>query len=327
MSTKKTTRTGLKLTALACSLALFGCANTAQETTKTESAIVANNAQATAGSPATKFDLLGWTISVPVDSDGNGKSDQIKEKELAAGYSDDDFFYLAEDGGMVFKAPIKGAKTSKNTTYTRSELREMMRRGNTQYKTKGVGGNNWVFSTSPQENQEAAGGVDGNLEATLKVDHVTTTGVNWQVGRVIVGQIHANNDEPIRLYYRKLPNHQKGSIYFAHEPREGKEIWVDMIGNSLPNYWNQDATPAEPEDGIELGEKFSYRINVTGNTLGVTLMRPGKEDIIKEVDMSDSKFDEAGQYMYFKAGVYNQNKTGEPNDYVQATFYDLEVKH
>lgn len=327
MSTKKIISNSFKLTALACSIALFGCTNTAPEASKNEMSVTDQNLQAKAGTPASKFDLLGWTISVPIDSDGNGKSDQIKEKELAAGYSDENFFYLAEDGGMVFKAPIKGAKTSKNTTYTRSELREMMRRGNTQHKTKGVGGNNWVFSSSPEANQQAAGGVDGTLEATLKVDHVTTTGVNWQAGRVIIGQIHANNDEPIRLYYRKLPNHQKGSIYFAHEPRVGDEQWIDMIGNSLPNYWNQDATPAEPEDGIELGEKFSYRINVTGNTLAVTLMRSGKEDIIKEVDMSESKFDEAGQYMYFKAGVYNQNKSGEPNDYVQATFYDLEVKH
>lgn len=327
MSTKNITSYRLKLTVLACSLALFGCVNTTSETSTHETSMASESPLAIAGTPASKFDLLGWTISVPVDSDGNGKSDQIKEKELAAGYSDENFFYLTEDGGMVFKAPIKGAKTSKNTTYTRSELREMMRRGNTQHKTKGVGGNNWVFSSSPAENQQAAGGVDGTLDATLKVDHVTTTGVNWQTGRVIIGQIHANDDEPIRLYYRKLPNHQKGSIYFAHEPRVGDEQWIDMIGNSLPNYWNQDAIPAEPEDGIELGEKFSYRINVSGNTLAVTLMRPGKEDIMKEVDMTNSKFDEAGQYMYFKAGVYNQNKSGEPNDYVQATFYNLEVNH
>ena len=309
-----------KLAALACSFALLGCANTASDN--------AQSIQAKAASPASQFDLLGWTISVPVDADGNGKSDQIKEKALAGGYSNENFFYLAQDGGMVFKSPVKGAKTSKNTKYTRSELREMMRRGNTSYNTKGVGGNNWVFSTAPTSDQENAGGVDGTLEATLAVNHVTTTGVSWQQGRVIIGQIHANDDEPVRLYYRKLPNHQKGSIYFAHEPNsEADEQWVDIIGNSLPNYWNQDATPAEPEDGIELGEKFSYRIKVTGHELAVTIMRPDKADITKAVDMSDSKYDVGGQYMYFKAGVYNQNKTGDAKDYVQATFYDLKVTH
>ncbi|TEW55019.1 polysaccharide lyase family 7 protein [Psychromonas sp. RZ22] len=314
---------GLKVAALACSLALVGCANTAPE----------NNAepiqvQAKAGTPASKFDLLGWTISVPVDRDGDGKSDQVKEKDLAAGYTDKDYFYLADDGGMVFKSPVKGAKTSKNTTYTRSELREMNRRGNTSYDTKGVGPNNWVFSTAPQADQDAAGAVDGTLDATLAVNHVTTTGVSWQVGRVIIGQIHANNDEPIRLYYRKLPNQEKGSIYFAHEPRgDAAEQWYNMIGNSLPNYWEQDATPTEPADGIKLNEKFSYRIQVTGDELAVTIMRPGKKDIVQKVDMSKSKFNESGQYMYFKAGVYNQNKTGDAKDYAQATFYDLKVTH
>jgi len=31
--------------------------------------------------------------------------------------------------------------------------------------------------------------------------------------------------------------------------------------------------------------------------------------------------------MYFKAGVYNQNKSGRDDDYVQATFYKLTATH
>ena len=318
----KTTH-ALKVTALACSLTLLGCSSS----DKTFESGAEAALTAPVGTPASKYDLLGWSISVPVDEDGNGKSDQITEDDLAAGYSNEDFFYLDADGGMVFKSPVKGAKTSKNTTYTRSELREMIRRGNTAYDTKGVGRNNWVFSTAPQDDLEDAGGIDGTLEATLAVNHVTTTGVNWQVGRVIIGQIHANDDEPIRIYYRKLPHHEKGSIYFAHEPNGGDDIWFNMVGNALPNYWNQDATPEDPIDGIKLGEKFSYRIKVTGHEMAVTLMREGKEDITTLVDMTDSNYDEGGQYMYFKAGVYNQNKTGEDNDFVQATFYDIKTSH
>ena len=116
---------------------------------------------------------------------------------------------------MVFKCPVDGYKTSTNTSYTRVELREMLRAGDTSISTSGVNGNNWVFSSAPSSAQNAAGGVDGNMKATLAVNHVTETGSS-QVGRVIIGQIHASSDEPIRLYYRKLPNHDKGSIYFAH---------------------------------------------------------------------------------------------------------------
>lgn len=282
-----------------------------------------------ADAPSDKYDLKGWTISVPVDTDGDGKSDQIKEKELSNGYVHPNFFYLSDDGGMVFNAPVKGPKTSKNTTYTRSELREMIRRGDTQFKTQGVNGNNWVFSSAPKEAQEKAGGVDGTLDATLKVEHVTTTGENWQVGRVIIGQIHANDDEPVRLYYRKLPNHENGSIYFAHEPREGHgdEQWYDMIGSRTPDYFSQDKEAVEPKDGIKLGEKFSYSIDVKGDALTVSIMRPGKPDVVKTVDMSKSGYNDPDQYMYFKAGVYNQNKTGRADDFAEATFYKIDVKH
>lgn len=43
--------------------------------------------------------------------------------------------------------------------------------------------------------------------------------------------------------------------------------------------------------------------------------------------MSNSGYNKSSQYMYFKAGVYNQNNTGEGSDYVQATFYQLDNSH
>jgi poly(beta-D-mannuronate) lyase len=43
--------------------------------------------------------------------------------------------------------------------------------------------------------------------------------------------------------------------------------------------------------------------------------------------MSQSGYDQGGQYMYFKAGVYNQNNSGVPHDYVQATFYQIDNNH
>lgn len=270
--------------------------------------------------PSGNFDLLDWTLSIPVDTDGDGKADTIKENELSASYENNEFFFTAADGGMTFKAPVDGAKTSTNTSYTRSELREMLRRGDTSHSTKGVGKNNWVFSSAPSSDQTAAGGVDGTLDATLKVDHVTTTGSSSQIGRVIVGQIHANDDEPVRIYYRKLPGNSKGAIYIAHEPNGGSDSWYDMIGS-------RSSSASNPSDGIELGEVFSYQIKVVGNTLTVTIMREGKADVVQEVDMSSSGYDAGGQYMYFKAGVYNQNNTGDANDYVQATFYKVENKH
>lgn len=221
---------------------------------------------------------------------------------------------------MIFYAPIAVPKTSKNTSYTRSELREMLRSGDTRIKTKGITKNNWVFSTAKRKTKKKAGGVDGTLEATLAVNHVTTTGDTKQVGRVIVGQIHATKDEPIRLYYRKLHNNTRSAIYMAHEPLKGDEKWYDIIGSRASN-------AKDMADGIALDEVFSYRIEVVGDLLTVTIIRVGKDDVVQKVDMSKSGYNKSNQYMYFKAGVYNQNKTGEKTDYVQATFYQLENNH
>ncbi|APE00617.1 translation initiation factor SUI1 [Alteromonas mediterranea] len=271
--------------------------------------------------PSTNFDLSRWYLSIQTDDDGNGKADSIKEDELNAGFEDSRFFYTANDGGMTFRSEIDGYKTSTNTSYTRSELREMLRAGDTSIDTQGVNSNNWVFSSAPSSAQNAAGGVDGNMKATVAVNHVTTTGDSGQVGRVIIGQIHADSDEPVRLYYRKLPGHDKGSIYFAHEPGNGNaEQWYEMIGS-------RSSSASEPSDGIALNEVFSYEIDVTGNTLTVKILREGKPTLTEEVDMSNSGYDVADDYMYFKAGVYNQNNTGDGDDYVQATFYALDVTH
>ncbi|QDP02898.1 cyclic nucleotide-binding protein [Thalassotalea sp. PS06] len=271
--------------------------------------------------PVTGIDLSDWYLGVPVDNNGDGKSDSISENDLVAGYEHPQWFYYAADGGLVFKAPIDAPKTSTNTSYTRSELREMLRRGDESISTQGINKNNWVFSTYSSGDKSAAGGIDGELVSTLKVDYVTTTGSSSQVGRVIIGQIHAKNDEPARLYYRKLPGNSLGSIYLAHEPNGGSDQRYDMIGSS-------SSSASNPSDGIALGEVFSYSIKVVGHQLTVTIMRDGKADVVQTVDMSNSGYhDGSDQYMYFKAGVYNQNNTGDADDYVQATFYSIVNTH
>ncbi len=270
--------------------------------------------------PSENFDLLDWSLTLPTDLNKDQKADIIYEKPLSDNFELKPLFYTAQDGGMVFACPNVGAKTSKNTKYSRTELREMLRRGNTSIKTQGITKNNWVFSSAHGSIRRKAAAVEGSLEATLAVNRVSSTGDEKMVGRVIIGQIHATDDEPIRLYYRKLPNNEKGSIYFAHEVNGGDDIWTNIIGT-------RSHTLANPEDGIGLNEKFSYKITVEDDILFVTIIRQGKPNITKKLDMSDSGYHKNNQYMYFKAGVYNQNNSGNPKDYVQATFYHLNNQH
>ncbi|NMP16884.1 polysaccharide lyase family 7 protein [Thalassotalea sp. Y01] len=265
------------------------------------------------------IELNDWYLSVPTDTDNNGRSDSISENKLANGYSDE-FFYVSEDNGLVFRCPVDGFKTSTNTKYVRVELREMLRRGNSGIKTQGVNLNNWVFGSAPDEDINAAGGVDGELTATLAINSVTTTGESYQIGRAVIGQIHANDDEPIRLYYRKLPNNSKGSVYFAHEPIGEDDDYYELIGS-------RDNDAADPVDGIALDEKFTYVIKTEGNQLTATIKRDNKPDVSTSIDMSGSGYDQGGQYMYFKAGVYNGNNSADSSEYTQATFYELRNSH
>ena len=71
------------------------------------------------------------------------------------------------------------------------------------------------------------------------------------------------------------------------------------------------------------------------NYAGMDLISDYIYDIINDLDDNgDLVLDDNGdkvldeeQYMYFKAGVYNQNNTGLDIDYVQATFYDITNTH
>jgi poly(beta-D-mannuronate) lyase len=283
--------------------------------------------------PSSNFDLEDWYLSIPVNS--GGKATSIKENSLASGY-EDKYFYTGNDGGMVFMTPIDGAKTSSGTKFTRTELREMLRRGNTSYATDGRE-NNWAFSSIPSKYEYDFGGIDGVLKATLAVNRVTTTSSNKeQVGRIVIGQIHAEKNEPIRLYYHKLPGNKNGAIYFAHETSKsdgGKETWYNLLGSMVSSNGDLNKT-SNPSSGIALNEHFSYNITVNGDNMDVTISQDGTKLASKRVNMSGSGYDDQNNYMYFKAGIYLQDCDDEEkscdsdkSDYAKATFYELSNKH
>lgn len=281
--------------------------------------------------PGSNFDLLDWKVQLPINSAGGltGKSIDIGETALAAGY-ENDYFFTGADGGMVFICPAVGAKTSTNTSYSRTELREMLRRGDTSIKTHTgslpapntdtPNGNNWAFASAPQSAQNTAGGVDGTLSVTMAVNKVTTTGETYQQGRVIIGQIHAKDDEPIRLYYRKLPGNTHGTIYAAHEVSGGDDSYYDIIGG-------RSSSEPNPPNGIMLNQIFSYEIDVNGNLMDVEIVKDGVVIGSTQIDMSGSGYDVADDYMYFKAGLYHVNNSADPGDDAQVTIYALDNTH
>jgi len=80
--------------------------------------------------PAKVIDLSKWHETLPVDSKGgtSGTADQVDQPELATFQSDPWFRTVydsvARDTGVAFRAFAGGARTSSNTIFSRSELRE-----------------------------------------------------------------------------------------------------------------------------------------------------------------------------------------------------------
>ena len=274
--------------------------------------------------PWENFDLSDWVIDTPAfDTDrlslrhGELDWDQLINSDSRP------FFFTHTDGGMRFVSTVGGAKTSENTKFSRSELREMLRAGNRNISTTGDSGNNWALGYQPENANH--GGRNGELKATLRVNKVTITGDGLHPGRTIIGQIHASKDEPARLYYRKLPNAEYGCIYLEHEIREGDDVTFNLIGD-------EKCEGNGPSNGIKLDELFSYEIINDGAEITINIRRGDENEPIiatTTVDMNseDSGYDVEDEWMYYKAGLYTQNNTGDDDDTDVATFYRLSNSH
>ncbi len=241
------------------------------------------------------------------------------------GFEDKDFFYTVIDGTrrwVVYKTPNSGV-TSKNSSNTRTELHQKRE---------------WT----PEEG--------GKLTGTCKVMQVSTSG-DARVATsysTVVGQIHSgegHENEPIKIFYKKFPDHQKGSVFWNYE--------INTLGDNS-NRWDysypvwgydmsqvgpsREVSPLEPEDGIELGEEFSYEINVYQGIMYVTFTSDGHEtktftknlieseyvnrsDIPEQVqelffpigqDGTEQPQAYSGELNYFKQGAYNQTNGKSP---------------
>lgn len=235
-------------------------------------------------------------------------------------YQKKDFFYVENDGKtdwVVYKTPNAGI-TSRTSSNTRTELGQKK---------------HWI----PEEG--------GKLTGTLKVMHVSTTGHANAASSyaVVVGQIHSDEgheNEPLKIYYKKFPGHTKGSVFWNYEINTKGDnigrfdystaVWghdFSVVGASPTEY------PKEPKEGIELGEEFSYEVNVYKGIMYLTFTSKNHKTVRFTKSLIQSEFATkaaipaqvlkvyanrekgggvereeayAGEINYFKQGCYNQ---------------------
>ena len=298
-------------------LAIVSCKETKKEASKDA---VAKVEELKAKFPSDVIPFMDkWKILL-----GNGD----KSKDLI-NYTNKDFFYVTNDGKtdwVVYKTPNSGI-TSKTSSNTRTELHQK---------------EEWVPETG------------GNLTGTLKVQHVSTSGDARVAASysVVVGQIHSgegHKNEPLKIYYKKFPGHTKGSVFWNYEINTVGDTKDDNKGRwdfSTP-VWGYDmfvvgetpeTYPAEPANGIALGEEFSYEVNVYKGIMYLTFKSEGhptktftknlfKSDYTKKRDIPKQIRDNffpigqkgverpeayKGELNYFKQGAYNQTNGKDP---------------
>ncbi len=252
-----------------------------------------------------------------------GDGTHVKDLEK---FEHKDFFYTVIDGTMrwvAYKTPNSGV-TSKNSSNTRSELHEKRE---------------WI----PEDG--------GKLTGTCKVMHVSTTGDARVAASysVVVGQIHSgegHENEPFKLFYKKFPGHEKGSVFWNYEINTAGDdnggrwdysypIWghdMSVVGSGPDEY------PAEPKDGIKLSEPFSYEVNVHEGIMYLTFSSEGHETKTFAKNLLQSEYTTkadipeqtqklfvpmgqdgverenaySGELNYFKQGAYNQTNGKDP---------------
>ena len=288
--------------------------------------------------PWENFDLREWAIDTPAGRPGSScRAERTEPQEWNSSFNNTDsadFFFTHSDGGMRFISEVGGATTGGScNSRARSELREFLRGSNTNIDDTGDDGdfrNNWALGYQPN-NADADfswGAREGRMRATLVVNQVTTSGNNSNRGRTIIGQIHAKDDEPLRLNYKSIPGRSGGGcIYASSEERGGDDTNFPLLGTVSCN--------AGDEDGrIGLGEMFSYEIENDDEDIIVTIRAGDGGQVLAEetidLDSIDGGYDRDDEYMYFKAGAYTQNEdnTGAVDGQRDVvTFYRLDVDH
>ena len=206
-------------------------------------------------------------------------------------------------GAIVFHAMPTESKT-KNTKYTRSELREQM--------VPGENNVNWTFKDG------------GYMKGKLAIDQVTRDS-DGKYHRVIIMQIHGrltneqrdligeddNNAPPIlKIYWDKGKIRVKTKVLKNLDAKIPEILHEDAWGND-------EGFNFEEEVGFR---KFTLEVKVSEGKM-VIVLNGNEYKVYKNIHMKKWGVFEN----YFKAGNYFQ--TRDKGAYAKVRYYELEVSH
>lgn len=239
------------------------------------------------------LDMTGWNVSIPV-ANSSGVATTIEPATEAAISAQSSKitvakvhqYYEVTENFLYFAVPWDATiVTSTNTSYPRSELRELI-----------YNGSNW----DDDEWQPSTG--THILDVTCRVESLTMR-ADGNYAMTDIGQIHGANNEPCRLFYRPIENGGTvGEVGYYNDK------WNGTDGQTLGS--EGDVVLKKNGNGVaatvSLNEVFSYRIHVSNNILTISAVIRGENYSHSQTLHSFWKDDPC----YFKAGNYRQaNRT------------------
>ncbi len=253
-----------------------------------------------------KIDLSHWKVTLPIANE-KGKPFEIEPPEInnfAIIEEAKPYMYIDSTRGAIVFHAMPTQTTTRNTKYSRSELREQMEPGNNSV--------NWKFSDG------------GILKAKIAIDDISKK-KDGKYHKTIILQIHGrlsnkqrdligeddNNAPPmlkiywqngkIRVKTKQLKNINASSTEILHE-----DAWTDDKGHTF-------------KEKVGFG-KFTLEVKISKGKM-VVILNNNEFKVYKNIHMQ--KWDVFENY--FKAGNYFQSR--DKGSYAKVRFYKLEVSH
>lgn len=253
-----------------------------------------------------KIDLSHWKVTLPVTND-EGKPYEIEPPEIFDFASNEiakPYMYIDSlRGAIVFHAMPTESKT-RNTKYTRSELREQMVPGDNNV--------NWTFA-------------DGAYMKGKIAMESSTRDSSGKYHRTIIMQIHGRLTNQQRDLIGEDDNNAPPmlKIYWDNGKIRVKTKVLNNLNATVPEILHEDAWGND--DGFnfqqEVGfKKFTLEVKVSDGKM-VIVLNGNEFKVYESIHIQKWGVFEN----YFKAGNYFQSR--DKGSFSKVRFYELEVSH
>jgi hypothetical protein len=253
-----------------------------------------------------KIDLSNWKVTLPVTNE-KGKPYEISSPEIldfAKNKIAKPYMYIdSTKGAIVFHAMPTNSKT-RNTKYTRSELREQM--------VPGDNNTNWTFADGAY------------MKGKLSMDK-TTRDSDGKYHRTIIMQIHGRLTNEQRDLIGEDDNNAPPilKIYWDKGKIRVKTKMLKNLNATYKEMLHEDAWDNDRGFNFEqkVGfRKFTLEVKVSDGKM-VIILNKNEYKVYKSIHIKKWGIFEN----YFKAGNYFQSR--DKGSFSKVKFYELEVSH